>query len=103
MATIFQFLLLLIFFQKKIGDFDKKEILTSFKKIIISSFFLIFSTYFSLYFFARFLNTRTVFGLLIQTILAGLIGAIFYLLVTFYLKSPEIKTIKSSILKQFQC
>ena len=101
-AAIFQFLLLLIFFQKKIGDFDKKEILTSFKKIIISSLFLIFSTYFSLYFFARFLNTHTVLGLLIQTISAVLIGTVLYFLVTFHLKSPELKTLKSSILKQFR-
>ena len=102
LASIFQFLLLLIFFQKKIDDFEKKEIFSSLKKIILASIFLIFLTYFSLYFFSRFLNTHTVFGLLIQTILAGLIGAIFYLLVTFYLKSPELKTIKSSILKQFR-
>jgi len=101
-TTIFQFLFLLFFFSKKFGDFGKKEILTSFKKIIIASIFLIFSTYFSLYFFARFLNTHTVFGLLIQTISAGLIGTIFYFLVTFYLKSPELRIIKSSILKQLR-
>jgi len=101
-ATIFQFVLLLIFFQKRIGDFDKKEIFDSLKKIILASIFLIFLTYFSLYLLANFLNTHTVFGILVQTILAGLVGLISYFFVTFYLKSPEIKTIKSSVLKQFQ-
>jgi putative peptidoglycan lipid II flippase len=101
-TAIFQFLLLLIFLFKKIGDFGKKEIFSSLKKIILASVILIFLTYFSLYFLANFLNTHTVFGLLLQTVFAGLIGAISYFLFTFYLKSPEIKTIKSSVLKQFQ-
>ena len=101
-SSIFQFLFLFIFFQKRIGDFEKKEILISFKKIIFASIFLIFLTYFSLYFWAQFLNTHTIFGLFFQTILTGLAGFLSYFLITLYLKSPEIKTIKSSISKQFQ-
>jgi putative peptidoglycan lipid II flippase len=101
-SSIFQFLFLFLFFQKRIGDFEKKEILISFKKIIFASIFLIFLTYFSLYFFAQFLNTHTIFGLFFQTILTGLAGFLSYFLITLYLKSPEIKTIKSSISKQFQ-
>jgi putative peptidoglycan lipid II flippase len=101
-SSIFQFLFLFLFFQKRIGDFEKKEILISFKKIIFASIFLIFLTYFSLYFWAQFLNTHTIFGLFFQTILAGLAGFLSYFLITLYLKSPEIKTIKSSISKQFQ-
>jgi putative peptidoglycan lipid II flippase len=102
LANIFQFILLLIFLHKKIGDFGKKEIFSSLKKIILASIFLVIFTYFSLYFLANFVNTRTVFGLLIQTTFAGLIGGISYILITLFLKSPELKTIKSSILKQFQ-
>jgi putative peptidoglycan lipid II flippase len=102
LANIFQFILLLIFLQKKIGDFGKKEILTSLKKIILASIFLVIFTYLSLYFLADFVNTRTVFGLFLQTIFAGLIGGISYILITRFLKSPELKTIKFSILKQFQ-
>ena len=101
-AAIFQFLLLLIFLFKKIGDIGKKEIFSSLKKIILAGIVLILLTYFSLYFLANFLNTHTVFGLLLQTVFASLIGAVAYFLSTFYLKSPEIKTIKSSVLKQFQ-
>jgi len=102
LANIFQFILLLIFLHKKIGDFGKKETFTSLKKIILASIFLVIFTYSSLYFLANFVNTRTVFGLLIQTTFAGLIGGISYILITLFLKSPELKTIKSSILKQFQ-
>jgi len=102
LSNIFQFIFLSIFLHKKIGDFDKKEILSSFKKIILASTISIVFTYFCLYFLAIFLNTHTVFGLLIQTIFAGLSGIISYFLIVFYLKSPELKTIKLSILKQFK-
>lgn len=100
-AAIFQFILLLIFLYKKIGDFGIKEIFFSFKKIVLASIFLIIFTYLSLYFLANLVNTHTVFGLLIQTIFAFLSGISFYILITFFLKSPELRTLKSSILKQF--
>jgi len=102
LAAIFQFVALSFFLHKKIGDFDKRGIFSSLRKILIASLFLIFLTYFSLYFLAHFLNTHTVFGLFIQTVFSGLIGIISYFVVSFSLKSPEIQTLKSSILKQFQ-
>ena len=101
LSNIFQFILLLTFLHKKIGDFGIKEILLSFKKIVLASIFLVIFTYLSLYFLANFLNTRTVFGLFLQTIFASLFGISLYILITFFLRSPELKTIKSSILKQF--
>lgn len=102
LIAIFQAILLLFFLYRKIGDFGRKEILLSLKKIILASTFLVIFTYLSLYFLAHFVDTHRVLGLLIQTIFAGLIGGIFYISITIFLKSPELKTIKSSILKQFQ-
>jgi putative peptidoglycan lipid II flippase len=101
LASIFQFLLLLYFLYKKVGDFKINEILNSFKKIIFSSVFLIISTYFSLYFIENFVNTHTVLGLFFQMVFAALTGMTAYILVSIFLKLPELGTIYSSILKQF--
>jgi len=100
-SGIFQFSLLLIFLKKKISELKFDEILSSFKKIILGSFLMIPSVYFALYFLASFLNTQTFLGIFFQTTLAGTIGISVYFFITFLLKSPELKTIKSSILKQF--
>lgn len=101
LAAISQFILLLIFLYKRIGDFGIKEILFSFKKIALASIFLVIFTYIFLYLLANFVDTHRVLGLLIQTIFAGSAGGISYILTTFFLKSPELRTIKFSILKQF--
>jgi putative peptidoglycan lipid II flippase len=99
-AAIFQFVLLLFFLYKKVGDFRIMEILNSFLKIILVSTFLIFSTYLALYLLARIFNTHTVWGLFGQTVLAGLIGILVYILVSFSLKLSELKMISSSVSKQ---
>lgn len=100
-AAIFQFLLLLFFLYKKVGDLRVQEIYASLKKIIFSSIILTVFTYLTLYVAASFVDTHTVLGIFGQTILAAAIGIVFYALVSFYLKSQELKTIYSSILKQF--
>jgi putative peptidoglycan lipid II flippase len=100
-AAIFQFLLLLFFLYKKVGDLRVQEIYASLKKIIFSSIILTVFTYLTLYVAASFVDTHTVLGIFGQTILAAAIGTVFYVLVSFYLKSQELKTIYSSILKQF--
>ncbi|MBZ9571804.1 murein biosynthesis integral membrane protein MurJ [Patescibacteria group bacterium] len=102
LSVIFQFILLLFFFYKKIGDIKLIEIWRSLSKIIIASILMILFTYFTLYFSANFVNTKTVFGLSLQTVLAGAVGGFVYILITFLLKSPEFETFKYSILRQFQ-
>jgi len=99
---IFQFILLTFFFYKKIGDIRLKEILRSFKKILFASILMVIFTYLVLQVGATFLNMQTFWGVFSQAALAGLTGIFIYVLVTFCLKSSEIKTIWSLILKQFK-
>ncbi len=101
-AAIFQFLLLLFFLYKKVGDLRAKEIYTSLKKIIFSSIILTVFTYLSLYIVAIFVDTHTVLGIFSQTVFAAVTGVVFYVLPSLYFKSPELKTIYSSVLKQFR-
>jgi len=101
-AVILQFVLLLAFLHKKIGDLGIKEILNSLKKILIASILMIGNTYFLLKFLANFVNMQTFLGVFSQTAIAGLFGISIYFLLTFYLKSPELETLKFSILSKFK-
>ena len=98
---VFQSSLLLIFLKKRIGDIRLEETWQSFKKIFFSTVLLGVSTYLILKIVAPLVNMQTFFGVLIQTVLAGMAGILVYILVSSLLKSPELKIIKSSILKQF--
>lgn len=95
-----QLLLLLIFLYKRIGDFRIKEILQSFKNILVASVLMAVCTYFLLKIFAGLVNMQTFFGVLLQTVLASFAGIFIYFLAVLFLRSPEIKIIKSSIFKR---
>jgi len=102
MASLFQFILLMFFLYKEIGDLKFKEIFQSFSKIFLASILMVFSVYFVLHQLALLVDMKTFLGVLTQTILAAFFGIFIYILATSFLKSPEIETIKSSILKQFR-
>lgn len=76
--------------KKEIGDFGISEIKTSFVKIFIASIVAVIFTYAGLYFFSLFFNTRTILGLLFQTLCAVSFGGIAYLLVALALRMEEI-------------
>ena len=101
-SGIFQFSLLLVFLKKKVREIKLNEIWQSFKKIIIATLLMAVSAYLVLQAVATLICTKTFFGLLLQAILASLFGIFIYLLTCHLLKSPEPKTIWSSILKQFR-
>jgi len=100
-SGIFQISLLLFFLYRKIGDFKQKEICQSLKKILLSGILMIPFVYLALKIVAIFVNMQTFFGVFCQTIFAGLVGVFIYTVGTRFLKSSELKTIKSSILRQF--
>jgi peptidoglycan biosynthesis protein MviN/MurJ (putative lipid II flippase) len=102
LAAITQFFLLFFFLYRKVGDLRAQEIFSSLKKIVFSSVILIIFTYLSLRLAAKFVNTHTVLGIFSQTVFAAVTGVVFYVLPSLYLKSPELKTIYSSVLKQFR-
>lgn len=101
-SGIFQFSLLLIFLKKQVSGVNLREIWSSLKKIILATLLMGLSTYFILYLVANFVNIQTYLGLFIQAIGALIIGSAVYILITLLLGSPELKTIKSSILRQFK-
>ena len=102
-SGIFQFSLLLLFLRKKLGDVRLKEIWQSFIKIFFAVILSGGFAYLTLQLTAKakFVDMDTFFGVLVQALSAGIVGILVYILAAFLLKSPEIKTIKSSILRQF--
>ena len=101
-SGIFQFSLLLLFLRKKLGDVRLKEIWQSFIKIFFAVILSGGFAYLTLQLTAKakFVDMDTFFGVLVQALSAGIVGILVYILAAFLLKSPEIKTIKSSILRQ---
>ncbi|MFQ6049947.1 MAG: murein biosynthesis integral membrane protein MurJ [Candidatus Paceibacterales bacterium] len=96
-SLIFQFILSIFFLQKRIGDFKTKEVFNSFLKISIASIVMAGIIYFV------FLSPlQAFFGVFWQAIIGGLVGVLVYIVATFLLKSPELETIKSSILRKFK-
>ncbi|MDI6602954.1 MAG: murein biosynthesis integral membrane protein MurJ [Patescibacteria group bacterium] len=91
-GAIFHFLLLVAFLYRRIGDFGIKEILNSFLKILTASILMTAGAFFTL---------QNISGAIFQTLIAGSLAGLIYLISTFFLKSPETELIKSSILKRF--
>ena len=101
-AGIFQFILLMVFLYRKIGDYRLREIFNSFLKILIASISMAVLVYLTLYLVSLSLDTQTFWGIFWQTTITGLVGILVYLIATFLLNSPEIKTLRSSILRRFR-
>lgn len=110
----FNVILLFIFLYKKIikADFTitsllkikTKELYTSVARILISSILMAFQSYIILQIVAPFVNMQTFFGVFFQAAIAALFGFFVYVLINYFLKSPELKTLKFSKiirLKQF--
>lgn len=102
LTAIFQAFLLLFLFYKKVGDFRIKEILLSFEKNLIAAFFAAVFTYSALFLAGNLVNMSTFKGVFLQGFFAGIVGILVYLLMSCFLKSPELSIIKSAIIKQFK-
>jgi putative peptidoglycan lipid II flippase len=100
-AVVFQFILLIIFFHKKVGGFGVKKIAFSLWKIMIAVLLMFASVYFSISLAGGILDTKTFLGVFAQGIISGLVGIAVYLITSIVFKIPEIKIIKSAVLKQF--
>jgi putative peptidoglycan lipid II flippase len=93
LTCIFQLICLLVFLYKRIGDFGIANLKIAFKKVVIATLAMSFVTYFVLQISAYLFNTRTVFGLLFQTIITGIFAVVSYLFFAYLLKFPGIKKI----------
>ena len=99
-AAISQFVFLLFFLYRKVGDFGVSDILKSVRKTLVAGVFMAIFTYLSLQLASLFVDTQTFFGLFLQASAAGFTGTAVYFAISFFLKSPELKTIKYSFLRQ---
>lgn len=101
LSMITQFILLTIFFSKKISGFKFKEIFSSVEKVVIGCVFLAGAVLAMLYLMANFVNMHTFLGVFIQAFVSAGAGGGVYLLVNYFLKTPELKIIKTAVLEQF--
>ncbi|KPJ56982.1 hypothetical protein AMJ49_02990 [Parcubacteria bacterium DG_74_2] len=89
LTAIFQFLILISFLQKRV-HLNFREILISFFKIILASFFMFFSINIVL---NSFFASQTFFDNFLQLIISGFFGILTYFIFALFLKSPELKEI----------
>lgn len=89
LAGIFNFIVLLKFFDKKIKLWQPKFVLNSLFKIIIACILMTITVYALLQVLNLIFSTQTFIGIFFQATLAGLGGIIIYFISTFLLKSPE--------------
>lgn len=101
-ALLVQFLLLLLYFRKKIGGFQIKEISNSFFKFVVAGIVMCFFAYFIRQVSAIFVDMEKFWGIFVQFFLSASVGIGIFLLFTLILKSPEIKIIKNSLLKKIK-
>ena len=96
--------LLLFFLYKEFKIFKIKEISKSFYKILISSIAMAIPTILIRQWLVlfNFVSLQTFWGVFFQLVLSGVVGIIFYLSVSFILKSSELKTIKDSFFKRIK-
>ena len=100
LAGIFNFIVLLKFFDEKVKYWQPKLILNSLFKIILACVLLAITVYALLYVLDLFLNTRTFIGIFFQAAIAALGGIIIYFISTLLLKSPEARGLIGKILKK---
>ncbi len=86
-ATLFQFVLMLFFLQKRLGDLGTAGILNSFFKMVFAAFLAALTANFVL-------NLVSGLGTFGQILISGFAGTLLYFLLTLLLKSPEIKNFR---------
>jgi len=98
--AILQLLVLLFFFKKEVGNFYEKEILSSFGKVLSATFLTILFTYFIRQVLSLYMSLETFWEVFVQTMVAGGLGLLFYLLVALIFKSSEVMALKNMVLSQ---
>ncbi len=97
-ASIINVLLLFIILRQRAGYLDEKQILASVIKISLATLVAALVTQIAKPFFSFFVDMTTFWGVLIQGLFAGGLGLLTYVILTYYLKSPEIEVFKKFFL-----
>jgi len=98
--AILQLSILLFFFQRQVGDFYIKEIMSSLSKVLSATLLTILFTYFIRQFLSSYMALETFWEVFWQTGIAGGLGLLFYLLAAFVFKSSEVTALKNLIFSQ---
>src|SRR3989344_3903325 len=97
----FQFVLLMFFLYKKIGDFHLRDIWNSTHKILSASLVGSAAVYLSSYLISLFFGKESLLAVYLEAIIGSLVGISVYFFATNFLKSPEAKAIKSRVVALF--
>ena len=100
LSSISYFFIILYFLHKKVGDFGIKGILTSLKKIMISTLLMLIVTYVTLRVSYNFFDLQRFVGVFFQTCLVGFVGVAAYILISLGLNSRDVNCMVYSILKK---
>jgi len=100
-TVILQCFLLLYLLYKKFPNLKVKEISNSLYKILIACLVTAFIVFIVRQLLGSILVLQTFWAVFLQLILSGLAGAVTYIGITYFLKSPELKIIYNSFLKKF--
>jgi len=92
-GAIFHFILLIVFLYKKIGDYRLKEIGSSAFKIILASILMAGVGYSVLNLNFPPFNSQNFSDVLLKTIIVSLVAVLVYILTTFFLRSPEFRSL----------
>jgi putative peptidoglycan lipid II flippase len=90
LSSLVEFSLLFIYFYRKVGDFGIKKIAASFAKILFASIIMTIIGLITLNCLGVWIG-NSFWGALAQFVIVAIICTAIYLLMTFILKSPEIK------------
>ena len=102
-TAILECFLLLYLLYKKFPNLKVKEISDSLFKIIIASTVMAFFTFLTRQMLVQWglIELETFWAVFLQLVLSGTVGAVTYGLMTYFLKSQELKIIYNSFLKKF--
>jgi len=100
LAGVFNFVFLLIFFDKRIKCWKPQMILDSVWKMILGCILMAMIVYILLHATSLIFNTRTFLGIFSQTLISAVGGIIIYLLSTLLLGSCEIKSFLKRIFRK---
>lgn len=92
LTNFLNLILLFLILRKKMGYLDDWQMLKSFSKIILACLFMVIAIQKAKYFIAHLVDMQTFLGIFLQGFLAGLFGLFIFLLISWLLKSEELKS-----------
>ncbi|MBD3208226.1 MAG: murein biosynthesis integral membrane protein MurJ [Candidatus Nealsonbacteria bacterium] len=99
-SAILQFLLMFAFLAVKIKYLKMGEILKSAIKVLVASFFSGVIASAASLFLPHFVDSGRLIGAVIRILIIGFLGGSSYLVITYFLRSPEIEKVRSLIFKR---